>query len=410
MQGSLIALGVIALAWCLCSTLLERVYLRTPLVMTGAGMVVGLFTHGRLADVLESGLTTTVAEIVLAVLLFVDATEVRRGRLLGSDLGAVTRLLALALPVSIAAGLAVGVGLLPYLSWAAVLVLACAVVPIDFASAETLLRDRRLPRNVREVVNIEGGYNDGIVSPVFAYALLLAGTVGGGHEEGPAVGAVQAVVIAVLVGSSAGTATGWLLARAQQLGWTSPQSSTIAILVLPVLVYAVAVVASGNGFVAAFVCGVTFRQVHRRHRPHDSRASAADDHRLLDDVTSLLSIAMWFVFGNVVVLVLTSGYVDLPVIVFSLAVLTVVRAAPVLIALVGSSLSPRERLMVGVIGPRGTTSIVFGLLAFNQLADPTEAYTVLGVTALVVFGSVLLHGLAMPIVLERRPRRTTGVA
>ena len=48
--------------------------------------------------------------------------------------------------------------------------------------------------------------------------------------------------------------------------------------------------------------------------------------------------------------------------------------------------------MVGALGPRGTTSIVFGLLAFNALPDGRYADTALYAMTLTVLGSVLLHG------------------
>ena len=38
-----------------------------------------------------------------------------------------------------------------------------------------MLRDERLPERVRNVLNVESGYNDGFVAPVFVFALTLAG-------------------------------------------------------------------------------------------------------------------------------------------------------------------------------------------------------------------------------------------
>ena len=38
----------------------------------------------------------------------------------------------------------------------------------------SLLRDERIPERVRGLLNVEAGYNDGIVSPVFIFALVLA--------------------------------------------------------------------------------------------------------------------------------------------------------------------------------------------------------------------------------------------
>jgi sodium/hydrogen antiporter len=62
----------------------------------------------------------------------------------------------------------------------------------------------------------------------------------------------------------------------------------------------------------------------------------------------------------------------------------------VLVSLLGSRFSTRERLLVGALGPRGTTSIVFGLLAFNRLAEGPTADTALVITVV----CVLVHGLS----------------
>jgi hypothetical protein len=63
-----------------------------------------------------------------------------------------------------------------------------------------------------------------------------------------------------------------------------------------------------------------------------------------------------------------------------------------LLSLAGSEFSPRERLRVGVLGPRGTTSIVFGLIAFTRLPERGAADTILIIMVTCVLGSVLLHG------------------
>ncbi|MEV6769344.1 cation:proton antiporter [Nocardia sp. NPDC051030] len=88
------------------------------------------------------------------------------------------------------------------------------------------------------------------------------------------------------------------------------------------------------------------------------------------------------------------------------AALTVVRMVPVLLALLGSGVPVKEALLIGWLGPRGTTSIVFGLLAFNELPD-SDAELVLTVLVVTVLGSIALHGLGSPVT-ARRYRDGTG--
>ncbi|MFD6246701.1 cation:proton antiporter domain-containing protein [Streptomyces roseolus] len=127
------------------------------------------------------------------------------------------------------------------------------------------------------------------------------------------------------------------------------QSRRILVLVTPLLVYTVTVAAGGNGFVAAF-------------------------------------------FGNATVLALSED-VDMPTLLLCLAAPTVVRIGPILFAFLGSDSTWRERLVIGALGTRGTTSIVFGLLAFNALSDGPSADTDLYAMTSTVLGSVLVHGL-----------------
>nr|WP_202422672.1 cation:proton antiporter [Gordonia sp. SID5947] len=398
-------IGFIATAWALVSAPLERVHVRVPVVLTAAGIVTGVFTHAELAGVLNSTTTTRIAEIILAILLFVDASEVRSGKPFGNNPAIAARLLGLALPLSIAAAVGVGAVLFPGIGVPVLVVIACAVVPIDFAAAESLVRDRRVPKRVRDAINVEGGYNDGIVSPIFTYAIFLAGATAIAHHGSHDLGsAVRSVLLAIAVGAVAGFIVGKLLSASEHRGLTTGPAARVVVVILPVLTYATASFASANGFVAAFVCGIVFRQVRINQRSasevaNTRRAIGDHDRAFLDDVTSLLTMGMWFVFGNVAVLVLASGYLTAWTWVYCALVLTVVRAIPVLLALLGSRRTPTERWLIALLGPRGTTSIVFGLLAFNQLADPDAAASVLGVTVLVVLGSVLIHGLAaIPLV------------
>ena len=61
----------------------------------------------------------------------------------------------------------------------------------------------------------------------------------------------------------------------------------------------------------------------------------------------------------------------------------------------GSSVPFREQTALGFAAPRGTSSIVFGLLAFNAMRDD-DANIALYVLVVTVLGSVVLHGLFGP--------------
>ena len=142
---SVIAVAVVLAAWSLFARRLERWRVTAPIVFVLAGIAVGFSTQDVLADALNAEIAQHAAEIILAILLFVDATDVRGG-LLGRDPRSAMRLLFIAMPLGIAASLGLGLWLLPGLSWAVVLIIGCVVVPIDFAPAASALRDKRLSK------------------------------------------------------------------------------------------------------------------------------------------------------------------------------------------------------------------------------------------------------------------------
>ncbi|MEU7479859.1 cation:proton antiporter [Lentzea sp. NPDC042327] len=404
MNSLLLAAAFAMVVRSLAASRLDRWNLGAPVVMVLAGVAVGLANEDSIAAVFNTEAAQHVAEIILAVLLFADATEVRAGRLWGAYPGAAARVLLVAMPLSLGLAAVLGWLLFPSLSWAVLLLVACVTVPTDFAAAERVVRDPALSVRVRSTLNVESGYNDGIVSPLFLFALVLAGD----HtQERSPVEALATVlpfaVKAVVVGVVLGLLLGWLMDRAHRAGWVTAQSGRVAVLLAPLLTYTATVAIDGNGFVASFVCGIAFRYVHRLLKARRVRAGAADraeiradvlnnDLHLLDDVTGLLTMTMWFVVGIAAVLTFSLG-VSWQVLLFCLAVLTVVRLVPVVLALGGSRLRGRERVLVGALGPRGTTTVVFGLLAFNKLPEGDAADTILVITIVCVLGSVLVHGI-----------------
>lgn len=395
---ALIAVSVVLAGWSLLSKGLARLRLTAPMVLVLAGVAVGFTTQDMLADTLNADSAQHAAEIILAVLLFVDATDVRGG-FLGADPRSALRLLFIALPIGLAFSMLIGLWLLPGMPWAVLLVIACVVVPIDFAPASALLRDARLPERVRGLLNVEAGYNDGVVSPVFIFAVALAADHTRAETPVDALAsAVPHAVKAVLVGVVVGAALAVAANHAQRRDLMTDQAKRMILVAAPLLAFGASLLVDGNGFVAAFVCGIAFNYLR-------SSATFAAELELVDDVGFLLTAIMWFVFGLTAVVALGAG-VSAATVGFCLLALTVVRILPVLVAMLGSPVSWRERLLLGWLGPRGTSSIVFGLLAFNAL-DGVAEHTVAQVLVVAVLGSVLLHGVGAPAAARAYARAAT---
>ncbi|MBO2455592.1 cation:proton antiporter [Actinomadura barringtoniae] len=385
---------IVILLWTFASRRLLTWHVSGPVVMVAGGIVAGLVTGDHLWNHLNTDIAERLVELILSVLLFVDAIEVRGGFLAG-ERGVAVRLLLVALPLSLGAAFVLGLFLLGSASWAVALVVACVVMPVDFAPAAALLRDDRLPRRLRHVLAVESGYNDGIFSPVFALALVMLGVSGHGKDPGEALAnAVPAALYAVLIGVGVGVVTGLALRRSVAAGWTDTAAIRIAMVLVPLITYALAVGAGGNGFVAAFIAGIAYKFGRMGDRAVDTDITHAEL-AAVDDLSVVTTMIMWFVFGALIELVFRYA-LAWPWLLYAALALTAARMLPVYLSMIGSPASRRDRTLLGLIGPRGVSSIVFGLLAFNKMGDD-DAAIVLCVMTFVIFGSLLLQGVAIPI-------------
>ncbi|MEV6205588.1 cation:proton antiporter [Kitasatospora sp. NPDC051914] len=374
-------------AWALVAGRLARWSVTAPVAMTAAGVLLTVGPHPLVYVRLTTADAELAVEIILAVLLFTDATAVPEGVVRGHR-RLLARLLLVALPLTIATGVLLGGLLFPSSRWWLAALFATVTVAVDLAPAAELIRDSRLPSWLRGVLTVETGLNDGILAPVFLVCLAGAEAYGDVPQPSgdPLGDALDAVLWAVVAGALVGKPGGLLLRRTWQAGWTRPAAVRLGIVALPLAAYGLGILLEGSGFIAAFVAGLCFAP--------DARALPPSTLRLVDDVGTLLSLALWFVFGELVTQAFTGDF-DVRVIAYAALSLTAVRVLPVLLALTGSGLHRADRLLLAWLGPRGMATIVYGLLAFNGLApvDPHAADLVGQVMTMTVLMSLVLHGL-----------------
>lgn len=385
---ALVVIMLILLVWALVAGRLARFSVTMPFAMLAAGILLTAGSAPVFVFDIPIDSAEHVVEGVLAILLFTDATEVPGG-ILGRRPRLTLRLLLIALPLSLALAWLAGAALFHGAGLWLLLVLATVVMPIDLAPAIAVVRDRRIPERLRQVINAESGLNDGLVAPVFLFALAGATAAGGEGLAEAAVEALPSLAMAILAGAVVGASAARVLRLALDHGWTQSSALRIGVLVLPLLAYGVAALAGGNGFVAAFVAGVFFE-------PEARRLPAGTLH-LVEDVGTLLSLALWFIFGAVVNQTLAGGAITWQVVVYALLALTVARMLPVVLALIGTDIRPKDRLVLGWAGPRGIATLVFGMLAFLDLAGPEKDF-VLAVTVVTVVASIVVHGLSTGLV------------
>jgi NhaP-type Na+/H+ or K+/H+ antiporter len=377
------ALLVIAAAifcWGVVSARLERADLTAPIVFTTVGAVLaagGLLQASAAAQTLKP-----LVELTLVYVLFSDAARVRVQDL-RADAGRYARLLAVGLPLTVLAGWGLAAWLLPGLGgWLALLV-AAALAPTDAALGVPVVTNPAVPSRVRRLISVESGLNDGIVTPVVMVALAGAASAESlAAAPGPAAALVE-LAIGVGVGVVVGGAGGWLMRSARRRGWVAEDFAGIAVLALALAAYVAALTLHGNGFIAAFCGGLAFGAAAGRRGPAELVFT--------EQAGGLVSLLVWLGFGAVAVPILVDR-ANWITVVYAVLSLTIVRMMPVALALIGAGLDRETVLFIGWFGPRGLASLLFALLALEELGP--EADQAVAVIAATVFLSVLAHGVS----------------
>ena len=252
-----------------------------------------------------------------------------------------------------------------------------------------------VPVRIRRALNVESGLNDGLVTPVVLFAIAAAA-----GEEGLSAGSVSfEALIRSRVGCGVGrggrrSEGGLLLGWSRRRGLSTPDTRSLGVLVLPILAYCLVALVGGNGFVAAFVAGTAFT----------ASASWVDDEVSALDRTQglseLLGFAVWLLFG-VAALPVIRDHLGWPGLVFAVLSLTVIRMGPVAVSLIGSGMRVQSVAFIGWFGPRGLASVVFALLAVEDLELNDSLRTAIATLAMTVLLSVILHGLTADVFARR---------
>ncbi|MEP6648290.1 MAG: cation:proton antiporter [Lapillicoccus sp.] len=395
---ALAVLLLIPLIWGMVAGRLARWSITAPIAMVAAGVALTAGSNPLYVIDLDTSIVEHFVEVVLAVVLFVDATEVEGG-FFGTEPKLTARLLLIALPLSLAFAVAFGALTFPHQSFWILAVIATVVMPTDLAPVVSLIRDRRVPSRLRDLLNVESGFNDGFIAPLFLFAVAAAHTAS--DESIPdleaLIEAAPAFLIAIAAGAAVGFGGGWLISRAYSRGWTEPPALRIAVLMLALVAYLVAVGLKGNGFVAAFVAGLLFRPAAQR-LPKDAL-------HLVEDVGVLLGLLVWFLFGELINQTLEDG-TDWAIVLFAVLAVTVARTLPVVLSLSRTTIDRADRWFLGWVSPRGLASIAFGLLAYIELGPP-ENELVGEIMVITVLVSVLVHGASVVPLATAYGRRTT---
>jgi NhaP-type Na+/H+ or K+/H+ antiporter len=402
MYATIAILAVFVFLYSITSGGLERTTINGAIVFTAFGLAFGPLGFNFLSlDVGAEGLRT-LAEMTLALVLFIDAANANLG-VLKQSFRIPTRLLLFALPLIILLGFGAGILVFEELTMLEVAILATLLAPTDAALGKAVVTNKSVSTNIREGLNVESGLNDGICVPIlFVFLALAAGP--GAENDSTSMLALKLVAEEIGIGAAVGvglTALGALLMkRCADKRWITETWRQLPVIALAVACFTVAQALGGSGFIACFIGGMLFGGIAKDLK-HGLLLAA-------EGTGDTLALLTWVVFGAAVI-GKTIGYFSWEVVLYAVLSLTLIRMLPVFLVLTGMNMRTDEKLFIGWFGPRGLASIVFAVIVLNH--DLPGGGTIVITAVCTILLSVIAHGLsANPLVavLAEKLKRSAG--
>ena len=301
------------------------------------------------------------------------------------------RLLLVTMPVSIAAIMIVGISVLG-LTAVSALLLAASLAPTDPVLAADIQVAGPLEGGedtVRFALTSEAGLNDGFAFPFVHLAIVLSLSASTGQPW-----LADWLTYNVLWETIAGVGCGWLIGRV--FGWLTFRmpGDTLAgtgdglvAIAATFVSYGVSEMLHCYGFFAVFVTALTLRA---SHRDHDFQR---DMHDITEQIERITMMVLLLAFGGAIVggLLADIGWRD---VLAAAVILLVIRPLAGLLGMYRSKATQSEKVSIAFFGIRGVGSVYYLSYAVNH-GDFSDADRLWTIVCLVVFASILIHGLTV---------------
>jgi NhaP-type Na+/H+ or K+/H+ antiporter len=264
-------------------------------------------------------------------------------------------------------------------------ILGILLYPTDASLGQSVVNNPKVPVRIRQALNIESGLNDGIALPFLLLAISMATSEVVYQKPFEF---FYSVLVQIFLGIIAGIIVGYLGAKliqwGQKSGWMSRIYQKISSLVLIFVVYGIAEVIGGNGFIAAFTLGLVSSNVSSPEETEDLYEHA-------EIQVTMLMMLTFMIFGAVLLPPAIES-ISPSIVLYAILSLSLVRIIPVAISFIGAKVEPITTLFVGWFGPRGVASIlyIFIVLESESLPGLELIYAVVMVTVLF---SIFAHGI-----------------
>ena len=264
------------------------------------------------------------------------------------------------------------------LGWRASLLIGTALAPTDPAVVFSVLGRREVSGRSGTLLQGESGAND----PVgIALMVSILGATGGGW--GDVLGGVGEFALQMAVGIAIGAIGGYALLKVMRLPLPNEALYPVRTIAVGVLIYGVAAVCHGSGFLAVFLAGILIGDARAPYKREIERFAAA--------LSSLGEIVAFTTLGLTISLhdVFHGGDLWTGLVLAALMILAV-RPVCLGLLLVPIKLDLGERIFVLWSGLKGAVPILLGTFVLSEGVD--HASRIYNIIFIAVTVSVIVQG------------------
>lgn len=409
----LLIIGLAILAATYLPRFLSSYPVSMPMVVLGMGIVAGFFPLGIDPDLMYSKtkLIEHVTEIAVIIALMEAGLKIDRlfdwktwritWRLLG-----ITMLLTILL-ISVT-GWWIG-GLVP----ATALLLGSIMAPTDPVLANDIQvaapnqgakdeesgKDENEPNRAEDEVRFsltsEAGLNDGLAFPFTYLAVFIASSGFSQEVVGSwfATHVIYKIGVGLAIGYFGGKLAGRYLLNIPVYSDHSKAIIGLASVALTLILYGIAELLAGYGFIAVFVGALALRKFDPDHSQHGHL------HRVIEKAQRIMTSCLILTFG----IVIGFGFladVNVPEAIISVLIVFLIRPLSGILGLLGLKIPKREIWAISFLGLRGIGSLYYFYYAIN-IHDFEGQNSVLNILMLTILFSMVVHGFLAPLIMKQ---------
>lgn len=268
------------------------------------------------------------------------------------------------------------------ISWGQGLLLGAIVSSTDAAAVFSILRtsNLELKGNLQPLLELESGSNDPMAALLTTTVLSTLTAA-----NATAVELLATFLIQFGVGTAVGIGGAYVMSWfANRLHLDTKALYPVSMVARALLIYGIAAILQGNGFLAVYLAGVVFG-----NRPLRQKQTMVEFH---EGIAWLMQIAMFLVLG---LLVFPSQLLAIAPVAVALALFLMFVARPlsVLLGLALTNYHPYEKMFISWVGLRGAVPII---LAIAPIAAGIEdAWVIFNVVFFIVLVSVTIQGFTL---------------